>query len=255
MADAASRARPTLSAFVICKDEAANIDACLASLRFCDEIVVLDSGSGDGTQAIARQHTDKVFQQSWLGFGPQKNAALARCTGDWVFSVDCDERVTAELQRQILQAIAEPGGHAAFAITRRNTLMGRPVRFGDWVRDRPVRLFRRDAGRFSPDAVHERVIVQGTTGSLQGTLEHHPFRDMHAMVETMNRYSDLSAQLPGKRGSPPAIALLRAVGAFIRGYLLRGGFLDGWAGLLIAVSTAEGTFWRHAKRWQRARRP
>lgn len=254
MADVAPRARPTLSAFVICKDEADGIGACLESLRFCDEIVVLDSGSTDGTQAIARTHTDRVFEQPWLGFGPQKNAALDRCTGEWVLSVDCDERVTPELRERILQAVAAPQGHAAFAVRRRNTLFGRPVRFGDWVRDRPVRLFRRAAGRFSPDAVHERVLVQGSVGALTGTLEHHTFRDMHAMVETMNRYSDLSAQLPGKRGSPPAIALLRSVGAFIRGYMLRGGFLDGWAGLLVAVSTAEGTFWRHAKRWERSRR-
>ena len=153
----------------------------------------------------------------------------------------------------MLQAVKQGGSHAAFAVTRRNTFLGRTIRFGDWRNDTPVRLFRRDAGRFSPDPVHERVLVQGSTGALTGVLQHHPFDSLHAMVDTMQRYSDLSAQMPGKRGAPPPLALLRAIFAFIRGYLLKGGFLDGYAGLLIAFGTAEGTFWRHAKRWERAR--
>ena len=244
---------PTLSAILICKNEATNIEACLQSVSFCDEIVVVDSGSIDGTQHIARRFTEKVFEQSWLGFGPQKNVALDHATGDWVFSIDCDERVTPALRDAVLQAVKQGGSHAAFAVTRRNTFLGRTIRFGDWRNDTPVRLFRRDAGRFSPDPVHERVLVQGSTGALAGVLQHHPFDSLHAMVDTMQRYSDLSAQMPGKRGTPPPLALLRAIFAFIRGYLLKGGFLDGYAGLLIAFGTAEGTFWRHAKRWERAR--
>jgi len=244
---------PTLSAILICKNEAANIEACLQSVSFCDEIVVVDSGSIDGTQHIARRFTEKVFEQSWLGFGPQKNVALDHATGDWVFSIDCDERVTPMLRDAVLQAVKQDGSHAAFAVTRRNTFLGRTIRFGDWRNDTPVRLFRRNAGRFSPDPVHERVLVQGSTGALTGVLQHHPFDSLHAMVDTMQRYSDLSAQMPGKRGAPPPLALLRAIFAFIRGYLLKGGFLDGYAGLLIAFGTAEGTFWRHAKRWERAR--
>ena len=244
---------PTLSAILICKNEAANIEACLQSVSFCDEIVVVDSGSIDGTQHIARRFTEKVFEQSWLGFGPQKNVALDHATGDWVFSIDCDERVTPALRDAVLQAVKQGGSHAAFAVTRRNTFLGRTIRFGDWRNDTPVRLFRRDAGRFSPDPVHERVLVQGTTGALDGVLQHHPFDSLHAMVDTMQRYSDLSAQMPGKRGAPPPLALLRAIFAFVRGYLLKGGILDGYAGLLIAFGTAEGTFWRHAKRWDRAR--
>ena len=244
---------PTLSAILICKNEAANIEACLQSVSFCDEIVVVDSGSIDGTQHIARRFTEKVFEQSWLGFGPQKNVALDHATGDWVFSIDCDERVTPMLRDAVLQAVKQDGSHAAFAVTRCNTFLGRTIRFGDWRNDAPVRLFRRNAGRFSPDPVHERVLVQGTIGALDGVLQHHPFDSLHAMVDTMQRYSDLSAQMPGKRGAPPPLALLRAIFAFIRGYLLKGGFLDGYAGLLIAFGTAEGTFWRHAKRWERAR--
>ena len=243
----------TLSAILICKNEATNIEACLQSVSFCDEIVVVDSGSIDGTQHIARRFTERVFEQSRLGFGPQKNDALDHATGDWVFSIDCDERVTPALRDAVLQAVKQGGSHAAFAVTRRNTFLGRTIRFGDWRNDTPVRLFRRDAGRFSPDPVHERVLVQGSTGALAGVLQHHPFDSLHAMVDTMQRYSDLSAQMPGKRGAPPPLALLRAIFAFIRGYLLKGGFLDGYAGLLIAFGTAEGTFWRHAKRWERAR--
>jgi glycosyltransferase involved in cell wall biosynthesis len=217
--------------------------------------VVLDSGSTDGTADVARGFTPHVFHQPWLGFGPQKNAAIDRCTGDWVLAVDCDEHVDPELAIAVRQAVAGTSCHTGFRVRRRSTLFGRPVRFGDWMRDRPLRLFRRDAGRFTDDAVHERVLLRGSEGLLRGLLHHHPFESLHAMVETMNRYSDLSAEMPGRTGSPPALALLRAVGAFTRGYLLKGGFLDGAAGLLVAVGTAEGAFWRYVKRWERRRSP
>ena len=151
---------PTLSAILICKNEAANIEACLHSLAFCDEIVVVDSGSVDGTQEIARRFTQRVLEQPWLGFGPQKNVALDHASGDWVFSIDCDERVTPTLRDAMLRAVREPHAHAAFRVTRSNTFLGRAIRFGDWRIDAPVRLFRRDSGRFSNDAVHERVLVQ-----------------------------------------------------------------------------------------------
>lgn len=242
-----------LSVIVICRDEAHQIARCLESVRFADEIVVLDSGSTDGTADVARRFTQLVFHQPWLGFGPQKNAAIDRCTGDWVLAIDCDEHVDAELADSVRKAMTDPSGHAGFRVRRRSTLLGRPVRFGDWMRDRPLRLFRRNAGRFSEDAVHERLLLQGSEGLLRGILHHHPFHTLHAMVETMNRYSDLSARAPNRPGSPPPVALLRAIGAFVRGYLLKGGFLDGVAGLLVAVGTAEGTFWRHVKRWERNR--
>jgi glycosyltransferase involved in cell wall biosynthesis len=242
-----------LSVIIICRDEAHQIARCLESVRFADEVVVLDSGSTDDTVAIARRFTPMVFQQPWLGFGPQKNAAMQHATGDWILAVDCDEWVSQELASSIRQAMDGSHGHAGFQLRRRSTLLGRPVRLGDWMRDRPLRLFRRGAGRFSEDAVHERLVLHGSTGLLPGTLHHHPFHSLHAMVETMNRYSDLSADMPGRRGSPPPVALLRAVGAFLRGYLLKGGFLDGAAGLLVAVGTAEGTFWRHVKRWAASR--
>jgi glycosyltransferase involved in cell wall biosynthesis len=246
---------PSLSVIIICRDEADQIARCLESVRFADEIVVLDSGSTDGTTDVARRHTPHVFHQPWLGFGPQKNAAIDRCTGEWVLAIDCDEHVDPTLADAVRTAIAGASGHAGFRVRRRSTLLGRPVRFGDWMRDRPLRLFRRDAGRFSDDAVHERLLLQGSEGLLPGILHHHPFQSLHAMVETMNRYSDLSADMPGRTGSPPAVALLRAIGAFVRGYVLKGGFLDGAAGLLVAVGTAEGTFWRHVKRWERRRSP
>jgi len=244
---------PSLSIIVICKNEQQHIAACLESVKFADEIIVLDSGSTDETVCIAKKYTDKVFQQPWLGFGEQKNAALDKATGDWVLSIDCDERVTPELAQSIQRAIAASSDAVGFMVRRRSTIFGHTVRFGDWSRDRVVRLFLRSHARFSPDQVHERVLLQGACAALQGWLEHQPFASMHAMVETMNRYSDLSVAGSGGSSRPIGLAFVRACWTFLRGYFFKGGVLDGAAGLLVAFSTAEGTFWRHAKRWEHRR--
>ena len=243
---------PRLSIIILARNEARNIVDCIRSARFADEVVVLDSGSTDGTPELAAAEGAKVSRSDgWPGFGPQKNRALSLATGDWVFSLDADERITPELRASILQAIADPGPHAAFRLDRRSSYCGRVMRHSGWSPDWIVRLFRRGSARFSDDLVHERVIVQGTVGKLQGNLLHESYRDFESVLDKLNRYSSAGAQsmaARGRRGSP-ASAIAHGLWAFVRTYVVQRGFLDGAMGLALAVSIAEGTYYRYLKLW------
>ncbi len=248
----------TLSIILITRDESANIDACLASVAFADEWIVLDSGSSDDTCERARRLGASVAtSDDWPGFGIQKQRALERATGAWVLAIDADERVTPELAAAIRAAVAAaPGdGPDAFSISRLSRFAGRWIRHGDWYPDRVVRLFRRGRGRFSTDRVHERLIVDGPVGRLDGELLHETMPTFADALAKMNRYSsgraaDLAAR--GQRGGLAA-ALAHAAWAFGRGYVLKRGFLDGAAGFAVAAYVAEGTYWRYLKMAELAR--
>ena len=238
-----------LSVVIIAKNEQASIRRCLESVKWADELIVLDSGSTDDTVGICREYTAHVHQTDWPGFGPQKNRALERATGDWVLSLDADEWMTPASRDEIVRAVAQPQDVAAFRLPRLSSFCGRFMRHSGWWPDHVVRLFRRGAARFSDDAVHERVIVDGNTGTLREPLMHETFVDLDELLAKMNNYSTLSAQdmqRDGKRSGLP-MAVARAAWAFVRTYFLRGGFLDGREGFMLAVATAEGTYYRYVK--------
>lgn len=243
---------PSLSIVILTRNEARNIVECVRSARFADEVVVLDSGSTDGTPELARAEGAKVSTSTdWPGFGPQKNRALALATGDWVFSLDADEVITGPLREAIVAAMRAPGTHQAFEVDRTSSYCGQVIRHAGWSPDWIVRLFRRDAARFSDDLVHERVLVRGSVGRLQGELLHRSFPDLESVLDKVNRYSTAGAQSladRGKRGSP-AKAVGHGLWAFLRTYVLQRGFLDGAMGLALAVSNAEGTYYRYLKLW------
>ena len=250
---------PHLSVIVIVKNEAARIEACLASVAFADEWIVVDSASSDGTAALARAAGAQVFSfDDWPGFGAQKQRALDRASGRWVLSIDADERVTPELAQSIAKAISAAGddGPVAWELSRLSRFCGRWIRHGDWYPDRVLRLFRRDRGRFSADRVHERVIVEGGgVGRLDGDLLHDTMPTLDDALAKMNRYSSESAAqraAAGQRGGLGA-AIGHAAWAFLRGYIVRRGFLDGSAGFALAGYVAEGTFWRYLKIAEHAR--
>lgn len=239
-----------ISVVVITKNEEANIERCLRSVDWADEVVVLDSGSTDRTVEISRELGARVsVTTDWPGFGPQKNRALELATGDWVLSLDADEWVTPDLRDEILNAISDPNGATAFRVPRLSSFCGRFMRHSGWWPDYVTRLFRRGAARFSDDVVHERVIAEGKTGTLREPIMHETFVDLDELLQKMNNYSSLAAQemWDGGRKAGFAGAVLRGLWAFIRTYFLRGGFLDGREGFMLAVATAEGTYYRYAK--------
>ena len=239
----------SISVIIITKNEQASIRRCLESVKWASEIIVLDSGSTDETVRLCREYTPHVHQTDWPGFGAQKNRALGRATGDWVLSLDADEWLTQASREEIEKTIAEPGGAVAFRLPRLSSFCGRFMRHSGWWPDHVVRLFRRGAARFSDDAVHERVLVDGKIGTLHEPLMHETFVDLDELLGKMNNYSTLSAQdmqRAGKR-SGLAMAVARAAWAFLRTYFLRGGFLDGREGFMLAVATAEGTYYRYVK--------
>jgi glycosyltransferase involved in cell wall biosynthesis len=244
----------SLSVIVITKNEAASIGACLSSVAWADEIVVVDSGSTDETETICRQYTDNFYSADWPGFGPQKNRALGLVTGEWVLSLDADERVSPELRREMEAALTNPKTRTAFAIPRRSSYCGKFLRHGGWWPDHVTRLFRRGSARFSDDLIHERIIVDGSLGRLRHPLLHEAFGDLEEVLETVNRYSTIGARMmeeQGRRGTL-ARAILHGLWSFFQTYLVRAGFLDGREGFMLAVSNAEGTYYRYLKLMLRA---
>jgi glycosyltransferase involved in cell wall biosynthesis len=241
---------PRLSAIIITKDEAANIADCLDSVAFCDERIVVDGGSSDGTLLIAKEKGARVATHAWNGFGPQKNFALSLAHGDWVLSIDADERVTPALAEAIKAAIATDAADG-YEMPRRSSFCGRMMRHSGWFPDRVLRLFRRDKGRFSDDLVHERVILDGTVARLNEPLLHYPVARLEDAIRRMDSYSTLGAERLAASNKRVSFFTGIAHGAFtfLRVYVLRLGFLDGTSGFLLAVANAEGTYYRYMKAW------
>lgn len=241
----------SLSVTVITKNEAENIEACLRSVRFADQIVVLDSGSTDDTIQIARSMGAEVsISPDWQGFGIQKNRALALANSDWVLSLDADERVTPELQAEI-RATLEAPAFDVYSFPRLSSYCGRYMRHSGWYPDRVTRLFRRHAAQFSDDLVHEKIMTSSKVGQLRSPLRHESFRSFEAVLDKANRYSTAGAQILLNRGKSASLgtALGHGLWTFIRTYFLRLGFLDGRMGLVLAISNAEGTYYRYLKLW------
>ncbi|MEX0753018.1 MAG: glycosyltransferase family 2 protein [Xanthobacteraceae bacterium] len=247
---------PRLSAIIIAKNEAANIADCLDSLAFCDERIMVDGGSADDTVRIAQNKGAQVVAApEWRGFGPQKNLALSQAKGDWVLSIDADERVSAALAEEIQRAIAD-GRADGYEMPRRSSFCGRPMRFSGWYPDYVLRLFRRGKARFSDAAVHERVICEGKIARLREPLLHFPVARLEDALSRMDRYSTAGADMLGTSGRRVSFmsGILHGFWTFLRTYFFRGGFLDGREGFLLAVANAEGTYYRYMKAWLKGRR-
>lgn len=237
---------PTLSAVLITKNEARNIGECLASLDFCDEIIVLDNASDDGTVEIAEKFGARVLSaDKWLGFGPQKQVALMEATGQWVLSVDADERVTKPLAQEILRVVREDLS-ISYLLERANFFLGREMRFGGWSGDWVVRLAKRQHCKFSSDLVHESLCCDHPIKRLSGSLIHISYRTIDDVFYKQIRYAELGAEKLIASRKFSRHPTLKAIWTFVRLYLVQLGFLDGWRGTLAATAKSYETFWRYA---------
>ncbi len=224
-----------LSLAIIAKNEADRIAACIASVPFAGEVLVLDSGSTDGTPEVAQAAGARVVRTDWPGHVAQKNRALLQARGDWVLSLDADERLSPAAAAEIAAWIAAPGGAGA-SFPRCSHWLGRPIRHGRWYPDRKVRLVRRGTGRWAGDDPHDRLEVGGPVHPMRGDILHFPYRDLDEHLATMNRYGAISAASLARRGVTAHWydVALRPPAHFLDAWVVRRGFLDGLPGLVLA---------------------
>ncbi len=244
-----------LTATIITHNEEKTIQACLESLTWAKEIVVVDSGSSDRTLEICRGYTDKIVHHPWVGFIEQKNFALSLATYDWILNLDADERVPEELRLAIERELAAPR-YDGYWIARRNYFLGRWIRHGGWYPDRVLRLFDRRTGRFGGPNVHERVVIRsGSVGVIDSNLVHLTYRDFSQFIRKQDLYTGISAGERVKWGRRSgsvtrAELLLRAMLKFAQVYLLKRGFLDGMHGWIAAAGASYFNFFKYAKIWE-----
>lgn len=258
--------RKTLSVAIITKNEGANLERTLASVSWADEIVVVDSGSTDDTEPIARRAGAKFFIEEWKGFAGQKNSAIAKCTFDWILSLDADEEISPELAAEIRAILEQDTAPFVFLLPRRNHFLGRWIKHGGYYPDPKLRLFPRGSCLFDKRAVHETMrqvrsnapLAQQT---LRGDILHHCYPTLEDYIEHMNRYSSLGAEsaiASGKVSSGLAAfkisVLLNPVATFLYNYIFRLGFLDGREGLLLHIYHSTYISWKYAKAWDRTRK-
>lgn len=238
-----------LSVIIITLNEESNIKDCLESVRFADEIVVVDGGSTDRTVEIARSYTDKVFTPGWLGFSEAKQYALERATGDWILWVDADERITKELRDEILKKIAEDSKYAAFAIPRKSYFLGRWIKHSGWYPGYVVRLFKKEKASFDDLLVHEGVRVLGKIGRLRSPIEHNTYPTITKYFQKFNIYTSLAAKELRKRGVRVGLfdIFFRPIATFFKMYFQKLGFLDGLEGFILALFSAFYVLVKYAK--------
>ncbi len=244
-----------VSVLIPARDEATDLPACLESCAFADEIVVVDSGSVDGTADLARAAGARVLVRPFDTHARQKNWALPQLAHDWVLAVDADERVTPELAAEIPRALASAGAARGFVIPRRNTFLGREIRGCGWQHDRVLRLFDRRHARYDDRRVHESVQVDGAVARLTGALRHHSCRDLSEWLRKTERYAHLGAEeafAAGRRARATDLAV-RPAGRFLKQWLLQAGFRDGVEGWLLCATSAYGVLLKYARLRELAR--
>jgi glycosyltransferase involved in cell wall biosynthesis len=245
-----------LSAIVITKNEVNNIAHCLESLHFVDEIVVVDSGSIDGTTDLARQYTEKVYTIEWRGYAATKQYALEKTTGEWILWLDADERVTAGLAKEIRSVIQNPRQHSGFQVPRRAYFLGRWIKHGGWYPGYVIRLFKKEAGHFGEEKVHERLHLTGQVGTLKGPIDHYTDNTIQHYFDKFNQYTSLAAEDLGEKEKRFHVLdlFIRPIHMFLKMYLWKTGFLDGIEGFLLAVFSAHYVFVKYAKLWELGRK-
>ena len=249
-------AQPKLTAVIIASNAEATISACVRALAFCADVVVGVNGCTDKTEALARSAGARVVAVKWEGYARTKNALLGKVRRGWVLSVDADEVVSPELAAAIRGAVADPAAAAGYWVSRRNYFLGQAITHSGWSPDWQLRLFRAGHGHFSDRRVHEALQVEGETRKLPGTLDHYTYATVGDYFQRLNVYTSLAAQdrqARGKRAS--RLRLIFDPGwTFLKMYVIKSGWRDGFPGLVLAALSALNTLVKHAKHWELEKR-
>jgi glycosyltransferase involved in cell wall biosynthesis len=239
-----------LAVAIITKNEEENIQSCLQSISFAEQIVIVDSGSTDATLSIASAFGCEIYSEEWCGFGPQKQLAIEKCNQPWILVLDADERIPPDTADIIKKIVTDSNiKEAGFSFPRKNYFQGRWIKHAGWWPDRIIRLFRKEAGRMTTAIVHESVEVQGTVGALDVPIEHFTESHLSKIIQKIDKYSTLGAEAAfreGKRSSTGG-AFMRAFFTFVQDYFFRLGILDGMPGLTLAVTDSVNKFFKYAK--------
>jgi glycosyltransferase involved in cell wall biosynthesis len=238
-----------LSVTIITCNEEKNIRDCLESVKWADEIIVIDSNSKDKTVEICREYTEKVFVEEWHGFGLQKNLCIEKADCKWILNLDADERIPSGLKEEIVNLLKRNDTYDGYYIARKNFFGKKWIKYGGWYPDYNLRLFKKEKGRFNERGVHEKVELKGKAGYLENHLEHYTYRDTGDFFERMNRYSTLSAKelYKGQKRASLFNIALRPPFTFFKMYILKRGFLDGYSGFLLALLYSFYTFGKYVK--------
>lgn len=240
----------TLSVCIVTKNEEHNIEAALQTVSFAEEIIIVDDYSSDRTVVLCTKYTNKIYLNTWQGCGIQKKFAVEKATQEWVLLLDADERLSVELQREI-QGIVKQNllEYAGYIIPFQSFYLGKAIKFGDWYKEKHLRLFKRIKGSIVPNFVHFGLKVEGKLATLSNRIVHYSFPDLETVLNKINTYSTLGAKDKIQSGSTANIftAVLHGLFAFIRGYIFKLGFLDGKYGFMLAVSNAEGAYYKYLK--------
>lgn len=249
-------AREPISVTIVAHNEAERIGACIDSVSWADEIIVVDAGSTDGTQEICRKRGALLIRRPWEGYAAQKNFALSKASHSWILSLDADECVSPGLAGEILSVLSDDAPAEGYRVPRKNIFFGRWLRHGDLWPDYQLRLFRSDAGAFNEKSVHESVVVEGRVGVFSSPLEHYSYDSLFDFFQRQVKYARLSAEDLFSRGAQPGIAdfVIRPLWRFFKSYVLKMGLRDGVNGLWVSAGSAYYVFMRAAFLWELCRR-
>ena len=243
----------TISAFVICMNEENQIRRCLESISWCDEIIIIDSGSTDRTLDICKEYTSKIFQRPWPGFVAQKQFGLDQCTSEWILNIDADEEVTHDLKLEIKELLSKPVTFDGFELPRVVNYLGGFWRKGGWYPEFRLRLCRRAKTRWGGSSPHERAIVDGPTMKLKGELHHYTYSTIASQVRSLNSLSSASATTLWEGGVRASLfkIVVHPVARFIKFYLIRRGYREGFRGFVVALIDAFGVLLKYVKLWEK----